>query len=129
VFEASPASETHVCNCYNRALALDILSHLAITRPMTLTIAVVGQSTCTSAGRFATIRDLLITRAVRPMRKLLPLIFTFLTLAAAPGCCVLELHPLPWMVSTKPRSTPADDRLDRAPVVTVAQSATAAGSL
>jgi len=63
------------------------------------------------------------------MRKLLPLIFTFLAFAAAPGCCVLELHPIPWMAATKPpRPAPIDDHLDRAPLVNVAQSPTATPS-
>jgi len=69
------------------------------------------------------------TRRSRPMRKLLPVFFTFLTLAAAPGCCVLELHPIPWMAVTKPpRAAPIDDHLDRALLVNVAQSPAAAGS-
>jgi hypothetical protein len=55
------------------------------------------------------------------MRKLFPLIFAFLTLAATPGCCVLELHPIPWMAATKPRPAPIDDHLDQAPLVNVSQ--------
>jgi hypothetical protein len=61
------------------------------------------------------------------MRKVLSLIFMFFTLAAAPGCCVLELHPLPWMAAAKPpRPVPIGDPTDRAPLVNVAQSPTAA---
>jgi len=60
------------------------------------------------------------------MRKSLPLVLIMLCFAAAPGCCVLELHPFPWMAAARPpRQAPIDDHPE-VPLVNVAQSPTAA---
>jgi len=55
------------------------------------------------------------------MRKSLLLILILLFLAVAPGCCVLELHPIPWMAAAKPSpAAPVDAEHDRPTLVNVA---------
>jgi hypothetical protein len=55
------------------------------------------------------------------MRKSLPLILILLFLAVAPGCCVLELHPIPWMAGDKASpAVPIDNEHAQPTLVNVA---------